>query len=360
MKNQGSWIELFKTKESKPQKRLTFLEAVGVVSSLPAKKAPPSGGFDTPNWFWAAKTSPDPVTPPTDDNKTPVTAPVDPETEIRQMILDNPAISAATLLNMIKSKGYTINCPPPAEQLAAEADSASGQGASILGGPTDGAAKSLPEKPKESNRKLIEFNYTMRESTIQDGVGPTKFKTIMLQEGLGNLKDSYYYTKEALASAVTLFEGKKMYADHPDAIEEQTRPERSVRDIVGHFENIKIEEDGDGRTNLVGDLCMVPDASFGWARALVRRAIELGTKFPDKEFVGLSINAGGEAEEIPMQEFLKTTVIPQSVMPKIKIAMEAGIQTVRVVRNLTEAVSCDMVTSPGAGGKPVSIIESNK
>ncbi len=41
------------------------------------------------------------------------------------------------------------------------------------------------------------------------------------------------YTAAALASGVNIFDGALMFADHPTAVEEAQRPERSVRDVVG-------------------------------------------------------------------------------------------------------------------------------
>jgi hypothetical protein len=77
-----------------------------------------------------------------------------------------------------------------------------------------------------------------------------RFRVALIQEGLGNLRDGFYYTKQALESAVPAFEGKKAYADHPSRSEESDRPERSVRDIVGHYENLKLEI-----KNRVADVC---------------------------------------------------------------------------------------------------------
>src|SRR5690606_38363497 len=94
---------------------------------------------------------------------------------------------------------------------------------------------------------------------------PTKFEVVLLQEGLGNSSDGNYYSKEALESSVPIFEGKKCYANHPSKIEDEARPERDVKDIIGHFENIRVEEDSkDGRAMLKGDLIILPGSSYDW------------------------------------------------------------------------------------------------
>jgi hypothetical protein len=155
-----------------------------------------------------------------------------------------------------------------------------------------------------------------------------------------------------------VFEGKKIYADHPSADEDQNRPERSVRDVLGHFENIAIEEADDGRALLMGDVTILPDKPFEWARALMRHSIEYAKKYPDKDFVGLSINAMGDAQESSIQSVLESA--PESVKAKLIQARDMGIENVRLVSVITEAVSCDLVTEAGAGGKITNILESNK
>jgi hypothetical protein len=178
----------------------------------------------------------------------------------------------------------------------------------------------------------------------------------MLEEGLGNLHDGFYYTKDALRSARVLLDGAKIYADHPTKTEEEDRPERSVRDVIGHFEDLKIvESEKDGRASLTATAIVLPDDSYRWARALMRSAIDYSQKFPDKNFIGLSINAGGSAERVGTAEFLKTAQIPESARPKILKAMENGLDTIRVVKNIQSAISCDLVTEPGAGGRVLKI-----
>jgi hypothetical protein len=186
-----------------------------------------------------------------------------------------------------------------------------------------------------------------------------KFKVILIEEGLGNLGDCFYYTKGALQNAAQLFEGKKCFADHPSSLEEKVRPERSTRDILGHFENVKYEE-SDGRGCLYADLVVLTNPSFAWAQTLLSTAIGYGAKFQDSDFVGLSINASGEANEIPLEDFMKEAEIPASVLPKLQNAQSQGIPLIRVVTQLKDAVSCDLVTEAGAGGKILQMIEQRK
>ena len=220
---------------------------------------------------------------------------------------------------------------------------------------------------KESSRPSKAIQYTVRDSHFieasrDDGVGPTKFKVALIQEGLGNLRDCYYYTREALenAASTAAFEGKKCYADHPSASEEQDRPERSVRDIIGHFENVHIEEASDGSAKLVADLIMLPAQSFEWSRTLVASAIRFARKYPDRELVGLSINASGDALPVPIEDFMKNSALPESAKPKLIKAKEMGVTQVRVVSGIKDAISVDLVTEPGCKGKIEEFIEGEQ
>lgn len=187
-----------------------------------------------------------------------------------------------------------------------------------------------------------------------------KFKVLLIEEGLGNLKDCFYYTKQALQNAAQLFEGKKCFADHPTTLEEEVRPERSTRDILGHFENVQYEESEDKRGSLVADLVVLTNPNYAWAQTLLSTAVGYASKFPESEFVGLSINASGQANEVPLEDFMRETEIPASVLPKLQTAQSEGIPIIRVVNRLKDAVSCDMVTEAGAGGKILQMIEQRK
>lgn len=195
------------------------------------------------------------------------------------------------------------------------------------------------------------------EAKTQIGKG-TKFEVVLIQEGLGNLKDCFYYTKEALKTSAEIFEGKKIYADHPDAMESQLRPERSVKSIIGCLQNIRYEESDDGRGMLIGEAHMVEDASVDWAKSLMSYAIDYSKKYTSQDFVGMSINAFGDAEKQSVEEFLKENKIPESVMPKIQEALAQGIDELKVTTRLTDAISVDLVTDAGAGGRILKMLEA--
>ena len=226
-------------------------------------------------------------------------------------------------------------------------------------------SKQMDAADKKESLRAVSYTVTdsrFLEASRDDGIGPTKFKVALIQEGLGNLRDCYYYTRQCLETAVATaaFEGKKCFADHPSMSEEQDRPERSVRDILGHFENVHIEETKDGSARLVADLIIPHTHSFEWARTLVASSISFAKKYPDRELVGLSINASGDAKSLPIDEFMTSASLPEGVKPKLLKAKEVGATQVRVVSEIKDAVSVDLVTEPGARGKILEFIEAEK
>jgi hypothetical protein len=321
--------------------------------SIPEPKVSkdPNQGIKVDNWFYGAMEALAPKGLPTTTQPAERPEPA-PETEIAQLMVDNPTMSGATFYNMIKSKGYQVTKNP--ELAAAEANASSSMPA------VSRALESLRSlAPRGVRKSKREFRGRFLErAAVDDGIGPTRYRCVLIQEGLGNFKDAYYYSREALLSAVPVFEGKKIYADHPSSSEEQVRPERSVRDVLGHFQNITLEEKDDGTTQLVGDVILMGDKQYEWARGLFRHAVEFSKNFPDKDFIGLSINASGDAEERDLSKVMESA--PDTAKVKLVSAREQGIERVRYVSKISEAVSCDLVTEAGAGGRILSMIESER
>lgn len=318
-----------------------FLYAPKGQSVFKVTKEADKTGVQTTHWFWGSE-----AFAPKQEKKPHV---VDqPEVKssgeqaAQKLLIDNPSIPAATLLNALKSQG--IELVDSKKQLQADS------------GTSQVAVQRESSIRIQTDARFVESQTTTRNA----GVGPLRFKVALIQEGLGNLKDAFFYGKEAIKSGIQAFEGRKCFADHPSMSEEQDRPERSVRDIIGHFENVAVQENDDGSLALVADLVMPPDPPFEWARALVRQATEYNKKYPEQNFVGLSINANGDAQEVPFEDFAKNYKLPESCKPKLMRAREDGMNSVKLVTSIKDAVSCDLVTEPGAKGKILEILESER
>jgi hypothetical protein len=233
-----------------------------------------------------------------------------------------------------------------------------------LARPDNTSRLTKPARKKENADVASASNVSFRCRFIEseanpksDPKNPNRFQVILLQEGLGNFGDCHFYTRQALESAVQIFEGKKAYANHPRQSDEQDLPERDVRDILGHYENVRVEEGAAGQGCLVADLVVLD--GLEWARSMMEHAIEYSKKYPDKEFVGLSINAEGDSDETPIDTFMQQD-LPESCLKKLEKAKSLGITMIKPVLELTSAVSCDLVTEAGAGGKIAQLIEQEK
>lgn len=311
----------------------------------------------------AKKTAP---APESDNTPAALSNPDDVQDDLLKIINDNPKISAATFLNMIQGQGFTIT--KGAVETGAKVPGKKTKEADTAGANTQnlraGVNTTDPHKHKESEGTLSFQSCKFKEAA--GGAGKSnpgdgsRFSATLLMEGMGNLVDGFYYTKEALLSGVPLFEGKKIYADHPSEFDEEVRPERSVRDILGHFENCQVETMEDGRQALTADVVILPGAEYDWARTQMSHAIKYSEKFPDKEFIGLSINASGDSAEVPLDQFMSETQIPESCIPKLMKAKEQGVEDLKLAMKFKNAVSIDLVTTPGAGGKILQFLEQEK
>ena len=152
-------------------------------------------------------------------------------------------------------------------------------------------------------------SFSPEASSLGDG----KYRIRIIVPGQGS---SGIYTAENLAESAPLFKaGTEMFIDHPTESEEWERPERSIRDYAGVFlEDASVGEDGALYT-----VCKV----FSGVNELIK----------DKwEHIGVSINA-----------WCADPISENGIVPPI-----AGVRSV------------DFVTTPGAGGAIVDLLESNR
>lgn len=142
-----------------------------------------------------------------------------------------------------------------------------------------------------------------------------------------NSSRSRYYQPAALAQAVEagLFEGVKMYADHPTKAEASARPERSVRDWVATLENSRIGPDGE----VQGDAVIIDQDMEDKVRLLASRG-RLGD-------LGTSIRGVGDCRPREIEGH-KT----------LEVGALVGLRSV------------DFVTEPGAGGRPITEAEEEE
>lgn len=157
----------------------------------------------------------------------------------------------------------------------------------------------------------------------------------LIKAGLGNRRDRNFYPPEVLQEAVDrgLFDGLRAFADHPDSVSEEIQPERTIRDMVGVYENARFNESD---KTVRADLRILRSQS--WLSDTIDELLEIG--HGDK--IGLSINGRG-----------------QTTPERMRLA-EAGDEEVEVNRlqKFLELRSTDVVTEAGAGGGFSALLES--
>jgi len=151
------------------------------------------------------------------------------------------------------------------------------------------------------------------------------YEITLIKEGLTSDKRRIY-PRSVLEASVSLFEGTQAYADHPTKTEMKDRPERSIRDLIGDYTSVRLDE-SNGVTSIKAQLNTLESAE--WVRPLLTRATE------SSNLCGASIHADG-------------TVIPK------------GRDGVDLVESIKSVFSTDIVTRPNAGGAIERLIASER
>ena len=179
----------------------------------------------------------------------------------------------------------------------------------------------IPKWVKETEHRAALLQYTPLTEAVKIDKGIAR--VVVIEPGF-NVSKETFYPEEVLKRDFAVFEGAKMYADHPTDEEDEQRPERSIRDWVATLTNVAVDESG----VVTGDATVIEP----W---LQNKLANLRDKDMLSE-MGISINAVGTAS--------KGTI--------------DGIDT-NVVEKFITARSVDFVTEPGAGGV-VTLYEADR
>ena len=170
----------------------------------------------------------------------------------------------------------------------------------------------------ETREKLVDW-MPLTEAKFDKG----RATVIVIKPGF-NATEDRYYPAEMLKRDYKVFEGHKMYADHPTEAEDEARPERSIKDWVATLSEVMVDENG-----VVTGVAEIVEP---W---LMTKLASLRDKGMLSE-MGISINAVGSASKGKIEG--KDTLI---------------------IEKLVAARSVDFVTEPGAGGI-VTMYESDR
>lgn len=155
---------------------------------------------------------------------------------------------------------------------------------------------------------------TEAEVLAEDTVGVR-----IIEPGLS--KNRNIYPANVLAAAHKLYEGARVFLDHPTKQEDVQRPERSVRDLCGYLEEVQ--------PNMQAKLKVVAHSDV--VMPLIREAVASG-----KPIIGLSQNALGTG----------------------KVVRHSDGKPARLVEAIVAVKSVDIVTQAAAGGSFQRLMES--
>jgi len=172
-------------------------------------------------------------------------------------------------------------------------------------------AKDMPKWITEAETRERLLSYVpLTEASFDKG----RATVIVIKAGF-NADKSRYYPAEVLKRDYLIFEGLKMYADHPTEDEEKARPERSIKDWVATLKDVTCDE--------AGTVTGVAEVIEPWMQQKL-------ASLRDKDMLsemGVSIDAVGSASKANIE----------------------GVDTL-AIEKLVMARSVDFVTEPGAGG----------
>jgi len=173
-------------------------------------------------------------------------------------------------------------------------------------------------KESETRERILNYN-NLLEAKFDKG----RATVVVIKAGF-NATEDRYYPAEVLKRDYKIFEGMKMYADHPTEEEDKARPERSIKDWVATLSDVTCDESG-----VVSGIAEIVEP---W---LMQKLASLRDKQMLSE-MGISINAVGSASKGTIE----------------------GKETL-VIEKLVACRSVDFVTEPGAGGI-VTLYESDR
>ncbi|MEW6555085.1 MAG: hypothetical protein AB1384_12460 [Actinomycetota bacterium] len=168
-------------------------------------------------------------------------------------------------------------------------------------------------------KELTHFT-SLREAVKVEGDKPRYRVQVLEADKVG--ANRRVYPKGVMEQAHALYEGAKVYLDHPTKVEDVQRPERSVRDLVGYLENVQAD--------MTAELVVVKHQDE--ICPLIEESISTG-----RDLVGLSHNILG-----------LTRITRQADGP------------VQVVESIEKVKSVDVVTEQAAGGRFKELLEGKE
>ena len=180
-------------------------------------------------------------------------------------------------------------------------------------GVDDGAIPKWVREDDETRARIHESCEVDIQEVTKEGIANGIVPIRIIAPGF-NTSKGRFYSEQAIKDAAVIFEGAKMYADHPTEAEEKDRPERSIRDWVATLHETKVSEAG----NAVG----IAHINAGWLKEKIQNLYEQG----DLQHLGTSINAVGKGTNQTIEGH-KTVLVEglvKSTFQSVDFVTEAG------------------------------------
>jgi hypothetical protein len=129
---------------------------------------------------------------------------------------------------------------------------------------------------RESKPGVLNATYSTPTRVTTQG-GKEGYQVVLIREGKGNAEDGNWYTGDAIREMCEsgVAEGMQAYANHPDLEEEQNRPERDVKQLVGSYADVTFSESGGSPRAEAVFVPLTTDEShptYGWVVTLAEAA----------------------------------------------------------------------------------------
>lgn len=113
---------------------------------------------------------------------------------------------------------------------------------------------------------------------VTNSAGEKGYAVVLIREGLGNQEDANWYTAAGIKDMCESgrAEGMQAYANHPDLEEEETRPERDVRHLIGKHTDVTFAEAGgkaQAKAVFVPITTNEMHPTYGWVTTLAEAAV---------------------------------------------------------------------------------------
>jgi hypothetical protein len=235
------------------------------------------------------------------------------------------ATAASTEPQLQRGGAKSTNCPDCTSDTRAGCKTCSGSGTlkeSEREQQLLGLVAAMTERLREAKPERVSATF----APFAAGAGDS-YEVVLIREGKGNSEDGRWYTRGAVQELVSsgVCEGMQAYSNHPSLDEEEFLPERSIRDLVGSYRDVRLAESATGLAEARAIFVPIKGDGYEWVTTLAENAI---ANSGSKPLVGISLYgaAAGEDRTRPDGSF-------------------------GPMADLVRPTSGDVVTNAGAGGQ---------